>query len=143
MRRPCADREEKRVTHGRDMSGQPTARRYVTKAKDMPTRRRPDGDQAMSNAERQAHYRARRATACPTAPITTRPHRPVDRRSRPQRWQDAVAQLLALQADYADWLAAMPESLQDSPTAEALEAIVDLDLTALADINLPRGFGRA
>jgi hypothetical protein len=49
---------------------------------------------------------------------------------------------LALQADYADWLAAMPESLHDSPTAEALEAIVDLDFSVLPDINLPRGFGR-
>ena len=108
----------------------------------MPTGRRPDGDQAMSNAERQARYRAKRATAPPAAPITTRPHGPVDRRSRPQRWRDAVAKLLALQADHADWLAAMPESLHDSPTAEALEAIVDLDLDALADISLPRGSGR-
>jgi hypothetical protein len=116
--------------------------RYVTKAKDMPTGHRPDGDQAMSNAERQARYRARHAAVRPTVSMTSRPHRPVDRRSRPQRWRDAVAQLLALQAGYADWLAAMPESLHDSPTAEALEAIVDLDIAVLADINLPRGFGR-
>ena len=96
----------------------------------------------MSNAERQARHRARRATAPSTASITARPHRPVDRRSRPQRWRDAVAELLALQADYAEWLEAMPESLHDSPTAEALETIVDLDLFVLADISLPRGFGR-
>ena len=96
----------------------------------------------MSNAERQARYRARRATPRPAAPVTTRPHGPVDRRSRPQCWRDAVAELPALPTDYADWLAAMPESLHGSPTAEALEAIVDLDLDALADINLPRGFGR-
>jgi len=36
----------------------------------------------------------------------------------------------------------MPESLRDSPTAQALEALVDLDLDALADIDLPRGYGR-
>ena len=63
-------------------------------------------------------------------------------RSRPQRWRDAVIELLALQAEYAKWLAALPDSLSDSPTAEALEAIVDLDLTELADIEPPRGYGR-
>ena len=63
-------------------------------------------------------------------------------RSRPQRWRDAVVELLALQAEYAKWLAALPESLSDSLTAEALEAIVDLDLTELADIEPPRGYGR-
>ena len=51
-------------------------------------------------------------------------------------------ELLALQAEYAQWLAALPDSLSDSPTAEALEAIVDLDLTELADIEPPRGYGR-
>ena len=49
--------------------------------------------------------------------------------------------LLALQADYADWLAALPDSLQGGATAEALETIVDLDLTSLADIDPPRGYG--
>ena len=34
------------------------------------------------------------------------------------------------------------ESLRDSPTAEALEAIVEFDLTDLAEIELPRGYGR-
>jgi hypothetical protein len=63
-------------------------------------------------------------------------------RSRPQRWRDAVIELLELQAEYAKWLAVLPDSLSDSPTAEALEAIVDLDLTELADIEPPRGYGR-
>lgn len=57
---------------------------------------------------------------------------------RPQRWRDAVTQLLSLQAEYADWLAALPDSL----TAEALEAIINLDLTTLAEIEMPRGYGR-
>jgi hypothetical protein len=79
-----------------------------------------------------------------TPPASERPptRRPADRRSRPQRWRDAVIELLALQAEYAKWLAALPDSLSDSPTAEALEAIVDLDLTELADIEPPRGYGR-
>jgi hypothetical protein len=50
--------------------------------------------------------------------------------------------LLTLQAEYADWLEALPDSLQDSATADALEAIVDLDLTFLADVETPRGYGR-
>jgi len=101
---------------------------------------KPAGEHALSNAERQARYRARHQAQTTTA--VTRPHRPADRRSRPQRWRDAVGTLLALQAEYADWLAALPDSLRDSATADALEAIVDLDLTPLADIEPPRGYGR-
>jgi hypothetical protein len=130
------------VTHGRETGGNPTAMRYVTKATAMPTGRKPDGDHAMSNAERQARYRARRSTASTAAPSAPRSQRPADRRSRPQRWRAAVAELCALQAEYAAWLTALPETLQDSPAAQALEIIVDLDLAALADIDLPRGYGR-
>ena len=106
----------------------------------MPRGRKPEGEQALSNAERQARYRARRMT--PPSPVAARPRRTVDRRSRPQRWRDAVSVLLAIQAAYADWLAALPESLRGSRIAEVLEAIVDLDLTELAEIELPRGYGR-
>ena len=87
-----------------------------------------------------ARYRARHQTAAAKSPTQTR--RPIDRRSRPQRWREAVDMLLALQADYADWLAALPDSLQGGATAQALEAIIDLDLTSLADIEPPRGYGR-
>ncbi len=106
----------------------------------MSTGRKPNGEQAMSNAERQACYRARHSMR--PAPAQTRTHRPTDRRSRPQRWREAVTELLTLQAEYAGWLTALPNSLQESPTADVLEAIVDLDLTAIADIALPRGYGR-
>ena len=116
-----------------------TAMRYVTEVRTMPRGRKPDGVHALSNAERQARYRARRLSQ-PT-PVVTRT-RPTDRRSRPQRWRDAVIELRALQAEYADWLTALPDSLRNSTTADALEAVVDLDLTTLADIELPRGFGR-
>ena len=53
-----------------------------------------------------------------------------------------MAELLALQAEYARWLTGLPDSLRDTTTAEALEALADLDLTALADIEPPRGYGR-
>ena len=105
----------------------------------MPRGRKPDGDHALSNAERQARYRTRLARQLPVA---ARHRRAADRRSPPQRWQDAVNALLALQAEYAAWLTALPDSLRDSPTAEALEVIVDLDLMPLADIEPPRGYGR-
>lgn len=92
----------------------------------------------MTPAERQARYRASHAGSA----AKVRYRRPADRRSRPQRWQDAIAELLALQEDYQGWLNALPESLADSATAEALRAICDLDLSELANIEPPRGFGR-
>jgi hypothetical protein len=68
--------------------------------------------------------------------------KPADRRPRPQRWHDAVTELLALQAAYAAWFEALPESLRGTATADALEAIAELDLDALAAITPPRGYGR-
>jgi hypothetical protein len=106
----------------------------------MPRGRKPEGEHALSNAERQARYRARRQHQKPQATIRRRPT--TDRRSRAQRWRDAVAELLALQTEYAAWSDALPESLRDSSTAEALQEIVDLNLNSLADIIPPRGFGR-
>jgi len=106
----------------------------------MPRGRAPEGEHALSNAERQARHRARHVTQ-PT-PVAARTRRLIDRRNRPQRWRDAVATLLVLQSEYADWLTALPDSLRNSPTANALEAIVDLDLIALADVEPPRGYGR-
>ncbi len=104
----------------------------------------PDGpqdthSQPLSNAERQARHRARKAEQ---AGIVIRYRRPADRRTRPQRWRDAVTELLALQADYAAWASALPDALRDTATAEALQAIIDLDLAELADIEPPRGYGR-
>jgi hypothetical protein len=36
----------------------------------------------------------------------------------------------------------LPDNLQEGATAEALQAIDDLDLVELAAIEPPRGFGR-
>jgi hypothetical protein len=105
----------------------------------MPQGRKPDGERALTNAERQARYRRRRVEPAPS-PVRSR--RALDRRSRVQRWNDAVADLIALQAEYAGWLEALPQSLQESATAEALRAIVDLDLDDLAAAVPPRGYGR-
>ena len=99
---------------------------------------RPLADRPMTTAERQARHRAARAAALPVS----RYRRAADRRSRAQRWRDAVAALLALQAEYRAWLEALPNNLQEGATAEALQAIDDLDLDELAAVEPPRGFGR-
>jgi hypothetical protein len=85
-------------------------------------------------------YRARHAANQPAPVIRYR--RPKDRRTRPQRWRDAVAELLALQAEYSAWYDALPETLSDTATAEALRTIVELDLDALTDTVPPSGYGR-
>jgi hypothetical protein len=96
------------------------------------------GKTAMTDAERQARHRAARAAGRPV--IRTR--RPADRRPRIRRWNDALAVLVAAQAEYAAWLDALPDNQRDSATAEALRAIVELDLSELQAIEPPRGFGR-
>jgi hypothetical protein len=92
----------------------------------------------MTHAERQARYRVRQADGGPTL----RYRKPVDRRSRVQRWRDAVSALQELQDEYQAWLDALPENMADSAIAETLGAIGDLDLSELESIVLPWGFGR-
>src|SRR5262249_15076518 len=60
--------------------------------------------------------------------------------SRHQRWRDAVAELVALQGEYAQWFEALPEPFRDTATGEALQAILDLDLDEIGAIEPPRGF---
>ena len=59
-----------------------------------------------------------------------------------QRWNDAITAAVELQAEYAGWLDALPDNQQDSALAEALRAIVELDLSELQAVEPPRGFGR-
>jgi hypothetical protein len=96
------------------------------------------GERAMTDAERQARYRAARAAGTPVIRIP----RPADHRSRARRWDDTVAELTNLQAEYAAWLQNLPDTLQDTATADALRAISELDLSELQAIVPPRGFGR-
>ena len=72
----------------------------------------PGDDRAPAQPDVERYQRVRRP------PIVIRARWPVDRRGRSQRWHDAVAERLALQA------------------------IVDLDLDTLASTEPPRGFGR-
>jgi hypothetical protein len=92
----------------------------------------------MTHAQRQARYRASHAASVPKL----RYRKSTDRRHRPQRWNDAVAELMELQADYQIWLDALPENLADTGTADRLRTICELDLSELASAEPPRGFGR-
>ena len=49
---------------------------------------------------------------------------------------------MVLKDEYRAWLDRLPENLAASPTAEKLQAIVDLDLDELLAIEPPRGYGR-
>ena len=93
---------------------------------------------ALTNAQRQRRYRARRKAQQPRAQY----RRPHDRRSRPQRWQDAVRTLLDLQGEYQEWLDNLPDALRESAIAHKLEAICGLDLAELEHVEPPRGYGR-
>ena len=96
------------------------------------------GETAMTDAERQARYRAARTAGVPVV----RTRRPADHRGRPRRWTDHVTGLVEAHVEFAAWLESLPDNLQDSATAEALRAICDLDLSELQAIVPPRGFGR-
>ena len=102
--------------------------------------RTPEGEQALTGAERKARYRARRGL--PIAVIRHRSPGTARTATRVQRWRAAVDALVALQAEYAAWLQALPEATRDGPTGEALQAIVDLDLDEIVALQPPRGFGR-
>jgi hypothetical protein len=105
----------------------------------MPRDREPEGQIALTNAERQARFRARRQAQQPVV-VMKRP-RPL-RRSRTARWNDALAEMIAVQAECAAWFDALPESLRDTATAAALQAMIDLDLDAIAAAEPPLGYGR-
>jgi hypothetical protein len=96
------------------------------------------GEAAMTGAVRQARYRAAHGNGVPVI----RFGRSTDRRSGIQRWNDTIAAAVHLQAEYAAWLEALPDNQQESTLADALRAIVDLDLSELQAIEPPRGFGR-
>jgi hypothetical protein len=57
-------------------------------------------------------------------------------------WQDAAEELLALQQEYQEWYDNLPENLQDTALAQKLEAVCELDIEEIVNIELPLGFGR-
>ena len=93
----------------------------------------------MTNAERQARYRARRLAEQPPAAIK---QSRASRQSRRKRWDDALTVMMTVQAECAAWFDALPESLRDSATAEVLQEMIDLDLDSIAAVRPPLGYGR-
>jgi hypothetical protein len=91
---------------------------------------------AMSNAERQRRYRRRQKAQLRQLRRARRP------RSRAERWMAAVEELRELQEEYQGWLDNLPESFLDTALGEKLEAVCNLDLEELADIDLPLGWGK-
>jgi len=92
----------------------------------------------MTDAERQARYRAARAAGKPAIHV----RRPADRQGLARQWSDGVAVLTSAQERYTAWLESLPANLENSATADRLRAICELDLSELQAIEPPRGFGR-
>ena len=77
-------------------------------------------------------------------------------KSRTQRWADACAaaqsaiqDLVDLQQEYQEWLDNLPEGLDESPVADKLSEVCDLDIEGaqgmvaeFEGVDLPLGFGR-
>jgi hypothetical protein len=62
----------------------------------MPSGRMPEGPAALSNAERQARHRAKMQMLALRAPLPAKRPKAAARRSWSQRWNDALAELLAV-----------------------------------------------
>src|SRR4051794_41934143 len=84
---------------------------------------KPRGDRTATPAERSAAYRARRkvtAAAAPTKPpVVVRYRRPADRRSRPERWADAVQTLADMLDRFQEWRGNMPPPSAERPAPGA------------------------
>lgn len=97
-----------------------------------------------SDAERQQAYRRRSSAGLATAaasPKTPRRRQP----SRPARLACLHRAIEDLKGEYEAWLESVPEPLQDGTLADRLtETIEQLDsvVELLADVQLPKGYGR-
>ena len=109
---------------------------------------RPQGDRALTSAERMRRLREKRKAEAvdkppEKPPVVIRYRRPKDRRSRPDQWADAINTLTDCLERYQEWRDNLPASLADSALAERLDAVLELrdlvDQLSLAE--LPRGFG--
>jgi hypothetical protein len=104
--------------------------------------RKPEGEKALTGAERQARYRQRPGLIPEPVSGQAAPRRLPRPPALSRRWNETVAGLVAIRTEYARWLDALPEATRDTATGEALQAMVDLDLEEITAIQPPRGFGR-
>jgi hypothetical protein len=110
---------------------------------------RPQGDRALTSAERMRRLREKRKAEAAAKPsdkpaVVIRYRHPKDRRSRPEQWADAITRLTDCLDRYQQWRDNLPDSLADSALAERLDAVLECrDLVdQLSLVDLPRGFGR-
>lgn len=82
----------------------------------MPSGRMPGGSAALSNAERQARPRAKMMALQP--PLAIKRSMLGARRCRSKRWNDALAEMVAVQSECDAWFDALSESLRDSANGE-------------------------
>ena len=110
---------------------------------------RPQGDRALTSAERVRRLREKRKAEAADKPpdkpaVVIRYRRPKDRPSRTEQWADAIKMLMDCLDRYQQWRENLPDSLADSALAERLDAMLEwrdlVDQLSLAD--LPRGFDR-
>jgi len=96
---------------------------------------------AMTNAERQKKFMERLKAGIPPA---KRARKPQDRRSRPKRWKDAVADLRACLDEWQEARDAVPEGQEDGAYALKLDAMLELEelIEQLDAADPPLGFGR-
>ena len=105
----------------------------------MPRGCKPERERALSNAERQSRYRARQHDQMATPKIRGTACPPIDAAER------NAGAMQSMNCSPCN-----PNTLRGStrfptafaPTGESLQAIADLDLNALAEIDPPRGYGR-
>jgi len=71
-----------------------------------------------------------------------RARRAADRRSRARRWYDAVAELVILQSEYAQWFETLPENLQGALPARHCKRSSTSTSTNLIAVVRSRRFGR-
>ena len=94
----------------------------------------------LSNAERQRRHRERLKGRTAAVPCALPP--PEGQAIQGPALERRGAGAADLQAEYQAWLDSLPENLRSSAVAEQLEAICDLDLDSLQEVEPPRGFGR-
>ena len=92
---------------------------------------------ALTSAERQRAYIARLKAGIPMAP---KPSKPIDQRTKPRRWADAVGELLSLLDCRQEARDNLPDSLAETAYVERLDAILELRelVVTLADMDYPK-----
>lgn len=101
--------------------------------------------QYSSAAERLRAFRARLRDHSGENPAPAPQPRPKQKASRPARLEAIENEARCLIDEYQGWRGSLPEPLQESGLAAKLDEAIDKLTEAaelLADVELPKGFGR-